>query len=389
MPNEGLIYITPGELIDKIKKVDGSDSGLDADLLDGQHGSHYAKDADLSSHVNDKSNPHAVTAEQLGADNLLAEVKKVDGADSGLDADQLDGQHGSYYAKSSDLSSTNDNLSAHIADKNNPHDVTAAQLGSNNLLTEIKKVDGGGSGLDADLLDGQHGSYFAKASDLSSHVNDTGNPHNVTAAQLGASNILTEVKKVDGEGSQLDADKLDGHHYFDVIAPSVDLTNATEDYYLIKGETAYYIVENVVELLLHIKTHDGDAYELRLLPNVPYDINESTDVPVHLYPNNATSGVSTQYTYITRTQAALESNYSSIQGFYIGSNYSFTNAIITNRTLFKAVQAYITSYGTAAYFGAFEVNTSIWKDKTTLWTSLGKIDFGRAWSGVVLVKRIF
>ena len=34
------------------------------------------------------------------------------------------------------------------------------------LLTKLKTVDGSGSGLDADLLDGEEGTYYAKQSDI-------------------------------------------------------------------------------------------------------------------------------------------------------------------------------------------------------------------------------
>ena len=45
------------------------------------------------------------------------------------------------------------------------NDQTAAEI-----LTAIKTVDGSGSGLDADLLDGQHGSYYAANSSLNSYM---------------------------------------------------------------------------------------------------------------------------------------------------------------------------------------------------------------------------
>lgn len=59
-----------------------------------------------------------------------------------LNADLLDGQHGSYYLPASSY--------------------TAADV-----LTKIKTVDGSGSGLDADLLDGQSSAYYATAANLS------------------------------------------------------------------------------------------------------------------------------------------------------------------------------------------------------------------------------
>ena len=42
--------------------------------------------------------------------------------------------------------------------------ITGQKMTDSEILTEIKKVDGTGSGLDADLLDGQEGSYYMPAS---------------------------------------------------------------------------------------------------------------------------------------------------------------------------------------------------------------------------------
>lgn len=66
---------------------------------------------------------------------VLAKIVTVDGAGSNLDADLLDGQHGVYYLASSVY--------------------TAADV-----LTKIKTVDGAASGLDADLLDGLQATAF-------------------------------------------------------------------------------------------------------------------------------------------------------------------------------------------------------------------------------------
>ena len=60
------------------------------------------------------------------------------------------------------------------------------------LLDAIKTVDGAGSGLDADKLDGKSAEEFALATDVA------------------AAAILTKLLTVDGAGSNLDADKLDG-----------------------------------------------------------------------------------------------------------------------------------------------------------------------------------
>jgi len=80
-----------------------------------------------------------------------------DGTDSGLDADLLDGQQGAYYMPSSTdnwVNTSGDTMSG------------ALDMG-NNAITNIDwstSDDGTGSGLDADLLDGQHGAYYMPAS---------------------------------------------------------------------------------------------------------------------------------------------------------------------------------------------------------------------------------
>ena len=65
-----------------------------------------------------------------------------DGGGSGLDSDLLDGQHGSYYRNASNIN--------------------AGKI--NNAYVNT----GAGNGLDSDLLDGQHGSYYQNASNLTS-----------------------------------------------------------------------------------------------------------------------------------------------------------------------------------------------------------------------------
>lgn len=105
-----------------------------------------------------------------------------DGSGSTLDADLLDGQEGSYYLPAATYTSG----------------YTAADV-----LTKIKTVDGSGSGLDADLLDGNDSAYFLAASSYT------------------AADVLTKVKTVDGASSGLDADLLDGQegaYYADVAS---------------------------------------------------------------------------------------------------------------------------------------------------------------------------
>ena len=90
---------------------------------------------------------------------VLAKLVQVDGAGSGVDADRLDGADGADFVR------------------------TPAQV-----LERLVTVDGEGSGVDADRLDGLDSASFV-----------------TTAAQ-----VLALLRTVDGGGSGVDADRLDG-----------------------------------------------------------------------------------------------------------------------------------------------------------------------------------
>lgn len=65
-----------------------------------------------------------------------------------------------------------------------------ADMSASEILTAIKTVDGSSSGLDSDLLDGQHGSYYTPLTSLTAHTSNTNNPHSTTKTHVGLSNVL-------------------------------------------------------------------------------------------------------------------------------------------------------------------------------------------------------
>lgn len=67
------------------------------------------------------------------------------------------------------------------------------------VLSWLLGLDGSGSGLDADLLDGQHGAWYA---DIAARLGYT--PLN--AAAYNAADVLAKLITVDGSGSGIDAD---------------------------------------------------------------------------------------------------------------------------------------------------------------------------------------
>ena len=177
---------------------DGSGSGLDADLLDGQQGSYYYA----------ASNPNGYTNDQTAAEILTA-IKTVDGSGSGLDADTVDGKHKDYLMHYKGLVSGNwDTIFSQTDGHMGVYEVHNLASGHSNYPTGAytyggvmswqldnstfklyaphtgqlhyqtgwnndeysgwRKIwdtgnDGSGSGLDADLLDGNQATAFATA----------------------------------------------------------------------------------------------------------------------------------------------------------------------------------------------------------------------------------
>ena len=159
----------------------------------------FATQDELSTHVTDTANPHAVTAAQAGADPAGSAAT----VQSNLNTHEADftnphnvtaAQAGADPAGSA--AGVQSNLDAHEADLANPHAVTAAQAGAD----PAGSAAGVQSNLDAHEADltNPHvvtaaqagadpaGSAAAVQGNLDTHVADTGNPHSVTAAQAGA-----------------------------------------------------------------------------------------------------------------------------------------------------------------------------------------------------------
>ncbi len=105
----------------------------------------------LTAHLSSTSNPHSVTAAQVGAPTTAT-------------------------------------LSAHTSSTSNPHSVTAAQVGALAISSNLNDL---GSKATA-----RTNLSVPSIADLSSHTSNTSNPHSVTTSQIGAlraSNNLSDV----------------------------------------------------------------------------------------------------------------------------------------------------------------------------------------------------
>ena len=101
---------------------DTNDNGIvdDAEKLGGEAPSYYATQASLTNHLNDSSNPHNVTAVQVGALTPDGDGSQL----TGITASQVGAD------PAGSAQAVQDNLDTHTGDTNNPHSVTASQVGA-------------------------------------------------------------------------------------------------------------------------------------------------------------------------------------------------------------------------------------------------------------------
>ena len=122
---------TAADVLGKLITVDGAASGLDADLLDGQHGSFYLS---WNNHTNKPTTlagfgiVDGVASSEITASAILTKLLTVDGASSTLDADFLDGQHGAFYRSWNNQTDTPTTLSGYGITDAQPIDSTLTAL---------------------------------------------------------------------------------------------------------------------------------------------------------------------------------------------------------------------------------------------------------------------
>ena len=166
---------TAAEILTAIKTVDGASSGLDADLLDGQHGSYYRNasninagtlgSARLPGHMDvggqidiGVSNNFGTTTspDRLWISPHTTGQSDVPGSYHDIINIGMSSSHGIQIA--SGYGASSGSLYMRTRSDNNSAPAGAGLQAWNKLWHNNN--DGSGSGLDADTLDGQHGSYY-------------------------------------------------------------------------------------------------------------------------------------------------------------------------------------------------------------------------------------
>lgn len=121
---------------------------------------------DIAAHKADTNNPHNVTKAQLGLDR----VNNTADADKPVSA-----------AQAAAIKVVQDDLTSHKGNKANPHEVTKAQVGLSNVDNTAD--------LDKPISNSTQASLDVITNSLESHIGDQSNPHNVTKEQIGLGNV--------------------------------------------------------------------------------------------------------------------------------------------------------------------------------------------------------
>lgn len=149
----------------------------------------------LNTHVNNKNNPHSVTKAQVG-------LGSVDNYATANNTQAITGTATNLFmtpattmaAINSKVTPVSDSLNDHIADKNNPHAVTKAQVGLGSVqnygVATTQEAQAGTAtnkymtpALTAAAIASQAGAL------IQAHIDDKNNPHAVTKTQVGLGNV--------------------------------------------------------------------------------------------------------------------------------------------------------------------------------------------------------
>lgn len=221
----------------------------------------------ITTHINDTNNPHNVTKEQVGlgkVDNTTDLEKPISVAtqaalDTKADKTYVDAQldtkapidspvfkgnpqvenppapndssnriPSTAWVNETIKNSVSDGLEAHVSDFNNPHHVTKEQVGLGKVdnTSDLEKpisiaVQEALNNIKTDATG------YATKEELTNHINDRNNPHNVTKEQIGLGNVdnTSDMNKPISTATQMALDKKADIHHSHTMTDITDLEN--------------------------------------------------------------------------------------------------------------------------------------------------------------------
>ena len=182
-----------------------------------------ASQSSLDTHTSDTENPHGITATQLGLGNVENKSSAT------IRGEIVDADIPNNIIR-------NNQLSAHTNDTSNPHSVTKDQVGLGNV------EDKSSATIRGEIVDADIPSTITRDSELSAHTSDVNNPHGVTASQLGlgdvenksSATIRGEIVDADipstiTRSSELDTHTTNTNNPHGVTATQLELGNVTNE----------------------------------------------------------------------------------------------------------------------------------------------------------------
>ncbi len=192
------------------------------------------------------------------AADVLAKVKTVDGDGSGLDADLLDGAHAG----------------------NGPNNVLKLDSGG---FVPLPNIPGTLTGKSADMVDGKHFSDIQNDAQakVDTHANLTNNPHSVTKSQVGLGSVsnyglATQAEAEAGTSSAKYMTPLRTKQAIDALQAVKSVAGKTGTVTLTKGDVGLSNVDNTSDMDKPISTATQTA-----LANKVDNSRVLTDVPAN------------------------------------------------------------------------------------------------------------
>lgn len=177
---------------------------------------------DLTAHIKDTNNPHQTTKEQVGLGKVdnTSDLEKPISVPQQNEFNRVD--------RELDKKALQTDLAAHVSDFNNPHHVTKEQVGLGKVdnTSDLEKpisiaVQEALNNIKIDATG------YATKEELTNHINDKNNPHNVTKEQIGLGNVdnTSDMNKPISTATQMALDKKADVHHSHTMADITDLEN--------------------------------------------------------------------------------------------------------------------------------------------------------------------
>lgn len=207
---------------DAVISVNGQSGivNIEIDDIPGLKDALDSTDKLIDDHIRDFNNPHKVTKDQIG----LGKVENYSPAEMPIsNAVQTE-----ITRIDKELLGAATDLTAHIKDTNNPHQTTKEQVGLGKVdnTSDLEKpisiaVQEALNNIKIDATG------YATKEELTNHINDKNNPHNVTKEQIGLGNVdnTSDMNKPISTATQMALDKKADVHHSHTMTDITDLEN--------------------------------------------------------------------------------------------------------------------------------------------------------------------